>query len=600
MSPALLVEWTPWYQGFLGNLADYVLMREPVKPWISARPAPFWPDVFVAGGLPWRNLMRSALYHVFFVTVVWGFSVTWLQRPQLKMRSPFENSKLTYYSVSEYLPEVDTGSSPQPTERKGEPAYAKQRIISLPPAPDNFRQTLVTPNDVRLPQDVPLPNIVAADPIPAPVPEAALTHPRLTAPTPAVDPVAPPLDPSTAKARLRTLPAPDVVGPASDPNSATVKRNFAVPGPDVIEPPPAVESARARVRNLPQPAVVAPPVDIEQARRSIGTMSIAPTQIDVAAPIMPVSEQRPAILIRPGVGSAGSKSADRSAGPNVAPPTSVVSGTGSARQDVGRLITLSANPAPVGGPINIPVGSRHGEFAAGPEGRPGAPGTPDVRGSATGKGGNGDHSGKGNNAGLQPGISVSPGPTAAPAGVVVSGDPGQTPAPSAPARKESALMASLGPSRVADLARATRPGTSVAEPAKIEDRVFAGKKYYSMILNMPNLTSAGGSWIIRFAELHETKLGNLTAPVATLKVDPAYPAEAIRDRVEGTVTLYAVIRRDGSVGEVRVLRGVDDRLDKNARIALLRWHFRPAMKNGEAVDLEAVVQIPFIARRPQF
>jgi protein TonB len=92
----------------------------------------------------------------------------------------------------------------------------------------------------------------------------------------------------------------------------------------------------------------------------------------------------------------------------------------------------------------------------------------------------------------------------------------------------------------------------------------------------------------------------LSTPVATNKVDPAYPAQLIRDQVEGNVVLYAVIHSDGTVGEVRVLEGFHQQLDENARLALLRWHFRPAMKNGVPVDLEAVVQIPFRARKLGF
>ena len=79
--------------------------------------------------------------------------------------------------------------------------------------------------------------------------------------------------------------------------------------------------------------------------------------------------------------------------------------------------------------------------------------------------------------------------------------------------------------------------------------------------------------------------------------EPAYPALLMRAHIEGTVTLYAVIRADGSVGEVRVLRGVDDRLDGYARDALTRCRFRPATKNGSAVALEAVIRIPFEANR---
>jgi protein TonB len=103
---------------------------------------------------------------------------------------------------------------------------------------------------------------------------------------------------------------------------------------------------------------------------------------------------------------------------------------------------------------------------------------------------------------------------------------------------------------------------------------------------------------MRFAELGQVRsTGELTAPVAVSAVHPAYPTDLIRDHVEGTVVLYAVIHSDGSVGDVRVLHGVDDRLDANACSALEKWRFRPGTKNGSAVDIEAVVQIPFVASR---
>ena len=127
-----------------------------------------------------------------------------------------------------------------------------------------------------------------------------------------------------------------------------------------------------------------------------------------------------------------------------------------------------------------------------------------------------------------------------------------------------------------------------------EKEVFGDRKFYSLTLNVPNLNSAGGSWVIHFAELNQEEAkGDLSAPTATREADPAYPLELMKQNVQGTVTLYAVIRRDGSVTDVRVLRSVDDRLDEFAREALARWHFRPATKNGSTVDLEAVVTIPF-------
>jgi protein TonB len=85
----------------------------------------------------------------------------------------------------------------------------------------------------------------------------------------------------------------------------------------------------------------------------------------------------------------------------------------------------------------------------------------------------------------------------------------------------------------------------------------------------------------------------LSAPAATRKVDPAYPLELMRQNVGGTVILYAVIRADGAVEKVRVLRSVDERLDQFASEAIAKWQFDPATKNGSPVDVEATFWIPF-------
>ena len=132
----------------------------------------------------------------------------------------------------------------------------------------------------------------------------------------------------------------------------------------------------------------------------------------------------------------------------------------------------------------------------------------------------------------------------------------------------------------------------------VDRQVFGGKRFYEMALNMPNLNSSTGSWVIRFAELESgRKQGELLAPVATEKSDPGYPLELIRANVHGMVTLYAVIHSDGKVGDIRVLNSPDERLDSYAAQALARWKFVPAVRAGKPVALEAVVLIPFRVRR---
>jgi TonB family protein len=137
---------------------------------------------------------------------------------------------------------------------------------------------------------------------------------------------------------------------------------------------------------------------------------------------------------------------------------------------------------------------------------------------------------------------------------------------------------------------------SATKLSEAERAVFGNRKFYSLTLNLPNLNSAGGSWVIRFAELKQDSKeppADISQPTATRKVDPAYPLQLMRENVSGTLILYAVIHADGTVGNVRILRGVDDRLDRFASQAVTQWQFQPATKNGSPVDVEATFQIPF-------
>ncbi len=61
------------------------------------------------------------------------------------------------------------------------------------------------------------------------------------------------------------------------------------------------------------------------------------------------------------------------------------------------------------------------------------------------------------------------------------------------------------------------------------------------------------------------------------------------------MVLYAVIRRDGAVDSIELVKGLDEQLDDNAMDALSHWKFSPATKAGEPIDLEAIVYIPFHA-----
>ena len=85
----------------------------------------------------------------------------------------------------------------------------------------------------------------------------------------------------------------------------------------------------------------------------------------------------------------------------------------------------------------------------------------------------------------------------------------------------------------------------------------------------------------------------MAAPQVIKKVDPCYSADAHWERVEGTVLVYAVIRTDGGVGDVVVMRSLAPKIDDRAIAALQNSRFQPARKGGQPVPVEALVEIPF-------
>jgi TonB family protein len=558
-----VVQLEPWAKVFFRNFAD--LFRRQREPEIWFAQDVFWPDVFVKSGLPWSKFWQSTLVHVAAIALVWGLARFWPQ-PRLLDRPAFSKDEVISHSPSEYLPPLDTGDRQIQQQEKGEPEYAPQPIISVPPEADNrAAQTIVTPPDVKLNHDVPLPNVVAWTQMPGPVPLAERSVAEMRLPTSKAAIVAPPW--SVADAMLQSR--------------VSLQES-------VVAPPPELYSTNARDVRGPQQAVVAPPPNVDMdATRKWGDINIGHADVIAPAPRLPMAEQRAM--------SRGTAALGGGAGAVQPPPT--LEGSGTLTRG-GQLVALSVHPASINAPIDPPVGNRRGTFSATPQGKHGAAGTPDI-GQVGDHSANGTGSGHGAN-GLPTGLHV--GPAAAPQSSVTGRGNGTGVGSSSSATTPGENPESLAKTTPPRVSRtpSSRPATQVSASSAtdLDKKVFGSRKFYSMTINMPNLNSAGGSWVIRFAELQNNReKGDLAAPVAVQKVDPAYPLELMRRNVQGTVTLSAIIRSDGSVGDVRVLQGVDDQLDAYARAALTHWRFEPATKNGNAVDLEAVVAIPFRVSR---
>ena len=80
------------------------------------------------------------------------------------------------------------------------------------------------------------------------------------------------------------------------------------------------------------------------------------------------------------------------------------------------------------------------------------------------------------------------------------------------------------------------------------------------------------------------------------EVKAAYTEEARRANVEGEVVLEIVVRRDGSVSDVRLLNGLGRGLNERAIAAVRQWRFAPATRLGQAVDVIVEVAVEFKLR----
>jgi protein TonB len=519
---------------FTGNLADRLRGRVVPELVTTSEPDPgFWRDIDVRTPFPRRGLVDSVCAHAALLGVLYAVSI-WPE-PRAHLDSPLSRRARDGYTISQYLPELHGSPSHSRAGGKHDPTLAKQEILSLPKAPDNLHQTIVSPPAIKLQKDVNLPNIVAYSP---------------------AAPVQPLADGARDLARLR-LPTllPRVIGPAADtsfPGSRShlpaFQRRIAEALPDVTQ-------------------------DVTQAHPRL---------------VLPAFQSK-VVEPAPDPGYTGRGASDNFAqlAPRIVPPIPEMQQIADAGRSLAQVIALSLHPAEVHGPVELPSGNRSGAFAASPGGHAKASGTPGANGAALTGGG-------------------SKLPANAPAGISVGAPAGPAKAVAAP-NAPAPNSASADPNIRARFMAVMRPPLITPIPphqaivqestgarSALENRIFGGRRSYTLSVNMPNLNAATGSWIIHFVE-RDAGIGHspIAAPEVLSKFDPAYPGDLMHDGVQGVVILTAIIRSDGSVGDIAVVRSLDPRLDHNAVEAFSHWLFRPGLKDGLAIDLEAVITVPF-------
>lgn len=118
-----------------------------------------------------------------------------------------------------------------------------------------------------------------------------------------------------------------------------------------------------------------------------------------------------------------------------------------------------------------------------------------------------------------------------------------------------------------------KPQQVINAPATTDD----GEEVYEVVEKMPKFPDGGMSGLMKY-----------------LSANIRYPEAAHKAGTQGRVTVQFVVGKDGSIGNVGILRGVDPNLDAEAiRVISSMPKWKPGTQKGEPVNVRYTVPVMF-------
>jgi TonB family protein len=140
----------------------------------------------------------------------------------------------------------------------------------------------------------------------------------------------------------------------------------------------------------------------------------------------------------------------------------------------------------------------------------------------------------------------------------------------------------------------TKDGKPVAVRVALEMTFTLRDKPSQPVFPAPPVVSgdAGGKGRTEAGGVYKPGAG-VSAPVAVKQVKPQYTAAAREAKVSGIVQLECVVETTGSVGDVKVVKSLDEGLDQEAIKAVKQWRFTPGQKDGKPVPVRVALEMTF-------
>lgn len=93
--------------------------------------------------------------------------------------------------------------------------------------------------------------------------------------------------------------------------------------------------------------------------------------------------------------------------------------------------------------------------------------------------------------------------------------------------------------------------------------------------------------------VYEPRTKGITPPRAIYQPNPEYTDKARKKKLNGVVVVSLIVTPEGTARDVKVIKSLDDGLDKNAVAAVSTWRFDPATKDGKPVAVRVPVEVQF-------
>ena len=108
--------------------------------------------------------------------------------------------------------------------------------------------------------------------------------------------------------------------------------------------------------------------------------------------------------------------------------------------------------------------------------------------------------------------------------------------------------------------------------------------------------TATGDELINRTGVYSAVPAGGTQPEELDRVMPRYPLIARQKNTGGAVVIRGVVRKDGTIDNVEIIKDLPYGLGESAKEAVERWRFRPATYRGEPIDVYYTVTVNFRLR----